>query len=191
MFVRRALALVLAVVWLWPATLHAQALREAYRRGQALYDAGQYEQAIPFWRKVLEFGELEAGSDHPAIATFLNNLAELYRAQGRYEVAEPLHKRALAINENALGPNHPDVATGLNNLAVLYDAQGRYEAAEPLRKRALSVMVDLVPCPPRPILHGIQGRRITCYLQTKRKAEKAQCAASKERRRRGSSSASC
>ena len=131
-FIRRTLSLVLTILWLWPTSLHAQseALMEAYNKGQALKEAGRYEQAIPFWRKVLELGEQEFGPDHPTTAIFLNNLAELYRAQGRYEAAEPLYKRALAIKENALGPDHPNVATNLNNLAGLYYAQGRYEAAE-------------------------------------------------------------
>ncbi len=38
------------------------------------------------------------------VATNLNNLAELYRAQGRYAEGEALQKRALAIREKALGP---------------------------------------------------------------------------------------
>ena len=124
MFIRRALALVLAILWLWPASPHAQseALDEAYYQGQTLYEAGRYEEAIPFWRKALELGEREFGPDHPTMATLLNNLAELYRAQGRYEAAEPLYKRALAIREKALGPDHPAVATSLNNLAGLYQA---------------------------------------------------------------------
>ena len=35
MFIRRALALVLAILWLWPAGLYAQseAYTDAYRRG--------------------------------------------------------------------------------------------------------------------------------------------------------------
>ncbi len=53
------------------------------------------------------------------MATSLNNLAVLYKAQGKYAEAEPLYKRALRIDERALGPDHPDVATDLNNLAVL------------------------------------------------------------------------
>ena len=54
MFIRRALALVLAILWLWPAGLYAQseALQVARRQGLALYEAGQYEQAISFWWKV-------------------------------------------------------------------------------------------------------------------------------------------
>ncbi len=38
------------------------------------------------------------------MATDLNNLAELYRAQGKHTEAEPLYRRALAIVEKALGP---------------------------------------------------------------------------------------
>ncbi|MEE8533666.1 MAG: tetratricopeptide repeat protein [Alphaproteobacteria bacterium] len=119
MFIRRALALVLTILWLWPASLHAQseALDEAYNQGQTLYEAGRYEEAIPFWRKALELGEREFGPDQEITAIFLNNLGLLYKSQGRYAKAEPLYQRALAIWKKALGPEHPDVATGLSNLA--------------------------------------------------------------------------
>ncbi len=107
MFPRLALPLVLAILWLWPASLHAQseALMEAYRQGKALKEAGRYEQAIPLWRKALELGEQEFGPNHPTTATFISNLALLYRAQGRYEAAEPLYKRALTVWGKALGPS--------------------------------------------------------------------------------------
>ena len=113
MFIRRIRSIILVMLWLWPASLYAQseALMEAYNQGQALYEAGRYEQAIPFWRKALELGEGELGPDHPTTALLLNNLAVLYRTQGRYEAVEPLLKRALAIREKALGPGHPKVAT--------------------------------------------------------------------------------
>ena len=87
MFIRRALALVLVVLWLWPAGLYAQsvALMEAYQQGETVYEAGQYERAIPFWRRALELGEREFGPEHPDVATSLNNLALLYEDRGRYE----------------------------------------------------------------------------------------------------------
>ena len=141
MFGAPVVALILTVLWLWPTSRHAQseALMEAYRQGQALYQAGRYEQAIPFYREALELGEQKFGPAHPTTAVLLNKLAELYRNQGRYEWAEPLYKRVLAIDEKALGPEHPDVATDLNNLAALYHLLGRYEAAEPPYERALAV----------------------------------------------------
>ena len=86
MFIRRALALVVAISWLWPLELHAQseALMEAYHRGDALYKAGQYEQAIPFWRKALELGENKFGPSHAITTSLLNDLALLYKEQGKY-----------------------------------------------------------------------------------------------------------
>ena len=141
MFFRRMLPIILVMLWLWPASLYAQsdALMDAYNQGQALYEAGRYEEVIPLWRKALELGEREFGPDHPTTATLLNNLADLYRAQGRYEAAEPLYKRALEIREKALGRDHPDVARSLNNLAGLFHDQGRYAEAEPLYERSLAI----------------------------------------------------
>ncbi len=81
MFTPVRFSLVLAILWLWPASLHAQseALMEAYRQGQTLYEAGQYEQAIPFYREALELGEREYGPDHETTAIFINDLGEQRR----------------------------------------------------------------------------------------------------------------
>jgi tetratricopeptide (TPR) repeat protein len=73
------------------------------------------------------------------VATSLNNLAALYRAQGKYDQAEPLYKRALAILEKALGPEHPDVATVLGNYAALLEKTNRQAEAEKLRQRAAKI----------------------------------------------------
>ena len=59
------------------------------------------------------------------MATSLNNLAELYRAQGQYAKSEPLYQRALGIAEKALGPEHPNVATLRKNYAALVRAAGQ------------------------------------------------------------------
>ena len=87
-------------------------------------------------RKLLE----RMGSDHPDVATSLNNLAGLYETQGHYVQAEPLYKRSLAIYEKAHGPDHPDVAMSLNNLAILYRATKRETQAEELEKRAARII---------------------------------------------------
>ena len=59
------------------------------------------------------------------MATSLNNLAELYRAQGHCADAEPLYRRALAIREKALGSEHPAIAQILENYAALLRDAGR------------------------------------------------------------------
>ncbi len=99
--------------------------------GETAYQAGRYAEAEKPLLAALQEAE-KFGEQDTRLATSLNNLAALYRAQGKYTKAEPLSQRALAIDEKALGPEHPSVATSLNNLAELYPTQGKYAEAEPL-----------------------------------------------------------
>ncbi len=79
------------------------------------------------------------GPQDPRLATSLNNLAGLYRAQGKYAEAEPLYKRALAIGEKTLGPEHPHVAMTLENYAALLRETGRGAAATNMEARAKAI----------------------------------------------------
>jgi CHAT domain-containing protein/Tfp pilus assembly protein PilF len=118
------------------------ALQEAYRLNQLgieQYRKAQYAQALESFQRSLAIYEQVLGANHPDVATVLNNLAELYKAQGQYSKAEPLYQRSLAIREQALGANHPDVAQSLHNLALLYVNQGQYSKAEPLYQRSLAI----------------------------------------------------
>jgi CHAT domain-containing protein/tetratricopeptide (TPR) repeat protein len=125
-----------------PSSEDANALERANALNQQvveLYQAGRYGEAIPLATEVLRIRETALGPDHPDVATSLNGLAGLYRAQGNYGAAEPLFQRSLSIRETNLGPDHPAVATSLNNLALLYQNQGNYGAAETLFQRALRI----------------------------------------------------
>jgi tetratricopeptide (TPR) repeat protein len=51
------------------------------------------------YQRALVITEKALGSDHPSVATRINNLANVYVAQGNYAEALRLGKRALAINE--------------------------------------------------------------------------------------------
>ena len=104
-----------------------------------LHDEGKYDRAVIVAQKALAVAMENVGPDHPAVATSLNNLAELYRTQGQYAQAEPLNKRSLVIWEKTLGPDHPDVANSLENIAVLYRETGRKDAAVPLEQRAAAI----------------------------------------------------
>jgi 3(or 17)beta-hydroxysteroid dehydrogenase len=127
MFIRRIRSFILVILWLWPASLYAQseALMEAFRQGLALYEAGQYEEAEPLFRRALDLGEREFGPDHPTTAVLLSYLALMYHNQGRYEAAEPLYKRALAISDKARWPTVIDYALAhLGGLDVLVNNAG-------------------------------------------------------------------
>jgi CHAT domain-containing protein/tetratricopeptide (TPR) repeat protein len=105
----------------------------------ALFNAGRYDEAIPLAKRVLTMYEKMLGSEHPYVATSLNNLALLYQSKGDYVQAGLLCKRALTIREKVLGAEHPEVAISLNNLGGLYSKKGDYVQAEPLYKRALAI----------------------------------------------------
>jgi CHAT domain-containing protein/Tfp pilus assembly protein PilF len=104
-----------------------------------LYGEGKYNEALPLAKRALAIDKKALGSNHPDVATDLNDLAVLYFHKGDYAKAKPLYKRALAIDKKVFGPNHPAVATTLNNLAELGRAKGEYAKAEPLYHRSLAI----------------------------------------------------
>jgi hypothetical protein len=76
---------------------------------------------------------------HPGVATSLDGLAKLYRAQEHHTKAEPPYARALSIWEKALGPEHPNVAKCLENYALCLRATDRSQEAVPLEARARAI----------------------------------------------------
>jgi tetratricopeptide (TPR) repeat protein len=103
--------------------------------GNQAYGQAKYAEAEKMWAAALTEAE-KFGPQDNRLATSLNNLAELYRAQGKCAEAEPLYTRALAIWEKALGPEHPTVATCLENYAKLLREMNRGKEAEKLEARA-------------------------------------------------------
>ena len=107
------------------------------RRVEQLYPASRYVEATDVAKEALVLAERKFGSDHPAVAKALNNLATLYFVQGRDTEAEPLFKSALFVLKRALGPDHLDVVAARNYLAGLRierdeTADHRRRAASPL-----------------------------------------------------------
>ena len=76
---------------------------ELNAKGKALYQQARYSEAAKVAKEALKVAEKTYGSNHPNVATSLNNLAAFYEAQGKYEEAEPLYKRSLKIREKVLG----------------------------------------------------------------------------------------
>jgi len=135
---------------------HKLALTEAFYHGRTVlpgeelvawlgrvtppfHDAAQYQLLTGIYREAVGVLEQALGTDHPAVATALNETSELLRVRGIYPEAESLCRRALEIREQKLGPDHPDVATTLNNLTEVFHCQGRYAEAEPLCRRTLRI----------------------------------------------------
>ena len=104
----------------------------------------RYAEAEPLYQRSLALREEALGSEHPDLATALNNLAGLYSAQGRNtDEAEALYQRAMAILGKALGPEHPNVATTLENYAALLREIGREAEAEEMEAQAEAIRAKL------------------------------------------------
>ncbi|MEP7218235.1 MAG: tetratricopeptide repeat protein [Bacteroidota bacterium] len=57
--------------------------------------------------------------DHPAVATYINNLAGVWGSLGRYKAALALYSHALCMRERLLGPRHPHTLTTRFNVAIV------------------------------------------------------------------------
>lgn len=106
------------------------------------WDAKEAEAMIK--RAVLIQGR-HLGLRHPAVASSMRAMAELYRRQGRLSEAEPLFRRAIGIWEASPGPMDSDAVVALHGLAhcVLAGAGadwlGRFEEAFALVDQAYRI----------------------------------------------------
>lgn len=115
------------------------------RAGVYLNEHASYSLTEPLFQRVLEILEKLQGSEHPAIARVLGELAYLYYRQGRYSLSEEAYERALHMLNQVGGPDDRQITAVVhNNLANLYYEQGKYRLAEPLYERALHLREEEV-----------------------------------------------
>ncbi|UCH82712.1 MAG: CHAT domain-containing protein, partial [Candidatus Latescibacterota bacterium] len=98
-----------------------------------------YAGAARYHLEALEIRRKALGNDHPDVASSLDRLATLRRAQGDYAGAARYHLEALEVRRKTLGSEHPDVAVSLANLGVLLHDQGDLAKAERLYRDALGI----------------------------------------------------
>ncbi|XYI00849.1 tetratricopeptide repeat protein [Sorangium sp. So ce1128] len=139
-----ALAVLLTMtscVYIQGATASASAAEARRLNKEAIARArqGHLDAAIPLEERALALREKELGSEHPRVAIYVKNLAELHRMRGDHARATSLHERALAIREEALGRDHHLVAASLENLALTCSEKGDHARAAALRERSLVI----------------------------------------------------
>jgi len=105
-----------------------------------IYDrAGNYSEALAFYRRGLALARSSVGANHPLTATLLNDAAVVMDVQGSARQALALYRRALEVEQLLYGRHHPRVARALNNTAVTLAALSQYKAAEASYRRALGI----------------------------------------------------
>ena len=79
--------------------------KQAVDQAVALFQQGQYQQALPLAEKARTILEKEFGPNHEATASALTLLAHIHDALGDYPKAEPLYQKTLDIyRRNPLYP---------------------------------------------------------------------------------------
>ena len=128
--------------------------------GRIHLELQDFDGALESFQQSLDVRERILGSDHPALAIDLNNVAIIHSSRGQYPLAAQMWHRAIRLQEQATGRTHPLVANSLNNLAILHEMQGDYEQAQEHYSDALEVRREIFgPDHPRLIstLHNFGG----------------------------------
>ncbi|HEY7617954.1 MAG TPA: tetratricopeptide repeat protein, partial [Terriglobales bacterium] len=105
---------------------------ELVRKAGDYYKQGLNQQGEKAADEALSILDNSRGSQDPAAAASLNDLAALAYAQGDLEKAEQLFQRSRAAWQALAGPDDLRLATTLYNLGGVHLEQGRYKEAETL-----------------------------------------------------------
>lgn len=98
--------------------------RSALEAAQEAAGAGDYDTAERLLREAAAMQEATLGSQHPELATTLNNLALVCERTNKLADAERGYRRAHAIAVASLAPGHPLIATSLKNLLDFCASRG-------------------------------------------------------------------
>ena len=108
--------IVVACLAAGPQGAIAQSVEEINAMGRRigeLFQAGQYDQAIPIAQRLVRALEAREGGASVNTATALNSLALLLEDANRLKEAEAQFRRAIAILDKAGGPKQPSYSAAL------------------------------------------------------------------------------
>jgi tetratricopeptide (TPR) repeat protein len=120
-----------------PATLSPT---DAYSEFRRLFDAGQYESAVPYAQRLLELAGSDAttpGDEEVQVA--LMNLAMTQYLSGDYVAAEASYQRVIELVESSGRPLHSRLARAHAGLASSYHAGNRHDLAVKSFEQAVSL----------------------------------------------------
>lgn len=104
---------------------------------KALYQQGQYADAIKAATAAVQLGIHLHGQGDPSVAEDFGFLGLIYKAAGIYDRAEECYRYAIDTLRSTKGNDAKELANHLNNLGVLYKLLGRFADAAPLYQDAL------------------------------------------------------
>lgn len=122
-----------------PATILALDPRmEAYEQFRAFYDTANFDEALPFARRVVELSEANPKRDYELPIAY-NNLGATQYQLGDYKAAEASYVKSLEILEASQGISSRRLVVPLAGLGAVYAATDQHVLAAQLLDRALAV----------------------------------------------------
>ncbi len=111
--------------------------------GRTFKNLGLSDEAGRLLETALALHRQAYGTNHPAVATDLYELAGVRLTEGDYEASRSLHTEALAIRQQLHGEEHAEVVESLIQLARVNDLIGDLNEAESIHHRALDLARNL------------------------------------------------
>ncbi len=102
-----------------------------------------YEKALPLLEEGLTERRRILPSEHPDIATSLDNLGAYHLAKASYDQAENSSRQAVAIRRRSLGWD-PLVAESLDQLGRVLFLKGEYDETELVHREALALRIEVL-----------------------------------------------
>lgn len=130
-----------------PSALEASLVAVIGKAGQfyAQQAWSQIDEAVQFYRRVLEINESILGPSHLEVADSLSNLAIALSHRGNVGDAESLFRRALDIRDDLLGPEDPSLVPLLSHIGAILQTNARSEEAETAYRRAINIIEQSEP----------------------------------------------
>lgn len=132
--------------WQLKALPFAEAANDKLRVSNCLRELGwcdfqqdKYEDAVTYWRKVIEIRSALFGADAPRLSDDYKNLSQGLRVLGQVEEALSNMEKAVFLAEKRYTPTHPDLANTYNAYSACLTAVARYEEALQYYQKALAV----------------------------------------------------
>ena len=111
----------------------------------ALFGQKKYDEADPFYQRLIGLWESSVGKDHAMVAVALDKLAVFYSAQKKYPEARDALERSTTIRARFL-------ALGISQQAAQSFTEGQTEQVKAFYRRGLAVLD-----PPNPINEDLRG----------------------------------
>jgi len=142
---------------------HADARVVAVRLAAAYLAAGNAEEAVLWYRRVLAEQGRDLAPGHPAIASARAGLARALIVAGQPADAVSVMVQAVSECEQYHGPGHPDTLNARDELAAAYQAAGDVVTASRLLARSLADR-ERLPGPRDPQTMTIRDRLAAACL---------------------------